>query len=192
MESLIDHGITADMQIMMEHMSKKYKKRHMEGGEITWQGVGDLKEYIQGQMNSEKAQVFGAPKISVGTDSKFHPRGRRAWAVSYVTIIAFTFGNRGTHLICRRERKMGDGRLSLFDRLWEEVQMSVHLALWIRHALGIEVEVHFDVNPKESAGSNIVHSAAVGYGEAFGFKVESKPDSPIASAAADHFVRNKD
>lgn len=186
------YEITAEMQELMNTMSQKYKKRQSADGHVTWESIENLKEYITGQVNSEKAQLVGGVKVSVGTDSKFHPRGSRKWAVSFVTIVAFTFGNRGTHLIMRREKRTGDGKLDLFNRLWMEVQMSVHLALWIRQELEIDAEVHFDVNPKLNAGSNVVHAAAVGYGESYGFKVESKPDSPIAMCAADHFVRNQE
>lgn len=186
--------LTKEMQADMLTMSKNFKYRTVneDTNQVEWEKIDNLKNYITYQLESDKAKVAGSVKISVGTDSKFHPRGRKAWSVSYVTIIAFTFGNRGTHLIARRDRRSGDGRLSLFDRLWTEVKMTVDLALWIREELGLEVEVHFDINPKKDAGSNVVYQSAKGYGESFGFVVDVKPNSPAASVAADHFVRNKD
>lgn len=152
--------------------------------------IDDLELYILEQLSGDKAKLTGTPKVSVGTDSKFHPR-KGGWSVTYVTIVAFTFGNRGTHLIMRRDIRTGEGRLSLFDRLWTEVTLTVDLAMWIRLTTSVEAEVHLDVNPKANAKSNIVYDAAKGYGESFGFVVECKPDSPIAMCAADHVVRNK-
>lgn len=153
--------------------------------------VGDLESYIYTQLGSDRAAIAGeGMKISVGTDSKFHPR-KGGYSVTYGTIVAFTFGKNGTHLIMRREILKGDGKLSLFDRLWQEVQMSVDLAMWIRDNASVEVEVHLDVNPKRGAGSNVLHDAAKGYVESLGFVCECKPTSPIAACASDHFVRNK-
>ena len=186
--------LTADMRADMLAMSKKWKKRVIEdNGSHNWVTIDDLKQYVIDQLNSERASRVDKIKISVGTDSKFHPRGR-GWSVSYVNIIAFKFGNTGTHLIARKDKRQGDGRLSLFDRLWTEVQMTVNLALWMREELGLEVEIHFDINPKKDYGSNVVYQSAKGFGESFGFKVECKPSgaSAAASVAADHLVRNKD
>jgi predicted RNase H-related nuclease YkuK (DUF458 family) len=186
--------LTAEMRADMLAMSKNWKKRTFEAdGSHAWVKIEDLKQYVTEQLNSERASRVDSIKISVGTDSKFHPRGR-GWSVSYVNIIAFRFGNTGTHLIARKDRRSGDGRLSLFDRLWTEVQMTVNLALWMREELGLEVEIHFDINPKKDYGSNVVYQSAKGFGESFGFKVECKPSgaSAAASVAADHLVRNKD
>lgn len=184
---------TQEMQADMLTMSNnfKYQMVNADTDEAEWHKIEDLKNYVVGQLASDRAKLVGKVKVSVGTDSKFHPRGRKAWSVSYVTIIAFTFGNRGTHLIARRDRRSGDGRLSLFDRLWTEVTMTVNLALWVRENIGIEPEVHLDINPKKDTGSNVVYQSAKGYGESFGFVVDVKPNSPAASVAADHFVRNK-
>lgn len=152
--------------------------------------ITDLEAYVAQQLTSEKASLCGVPKLSVGTDSKFHPR-KQGYSVTYITVFAFTFGNRGTHLIMRKEVVTGTGRLSLFDRLWTEVQMTIELATWVRDTFAINAEVHLDVNPKKNAGSNVVYESAKGYGESMGFVVECKPDSPIAMCAADHIIRKK-
>ena len=172
------------MQKLTDEIEKGFKK-------IDKTKINDLKEYIQTQLTSSRAEIAGDKmKISIGTDSKFHPR-REAWSVSYGTIIAFTFGNTGTHLIMKRSVLRGTGKLSMFDRLWNEVQITVDLATWIKDNLGITPEVHLDVNPNKQHRSNIIHDAAKGYAESMGFKAETKPDSPIAACASDHFVRNK-
>lgn len=185
--------LTAEMQTAMLAMSQRFKYRIIESdGTHNWIAIDSLKQYITDQLNSERASRVNKVNISVGTDSKFHPRGR-GWSVSYVNIVAFKFGNTGTHLIARKDHRKGEGRLSMFDRLWTEVEMTVNLALWIRQEMGIDVEIHFDINPKKDYGSNVVYQAAKGYGESFGFKVECKPSgaSAAASVAADRLVRNK-
>jgi len=153
--------------------------------------IKDLKEYILELLSSHRAQVAGNKmRIAIGTDSKFHPKKGR-WSVSYGTVIAFTFGNSGTHLIMRKMMIHGEGKLSMFDRLWKEVELTVELGQWIRENCNFEAEIHLDVNPDQQHGSNILHDAAKGYAQSFGFYAETKPDSPIASCASDHFVRNK-
>ena len=153
--------------------------------------IDELDSYIIDQINSDRAYIAADKfKISVGTDSKFHPRNG-GWSVSYANIIAFTFGNRGTHLIMKRETNTGAGKLSMFDRLWHEVEMTVELATWIRDKTGFNPEVHIDVNPKKSAGSNIIFETAKGYSESMGFHTEVKPIATSAMCAADMLVRNK-
>jgi predicted RNase H-related nuclease YkuK (DUF458 family) len=172
-------------------MKQPQKVKIHEGfRKVNYEAVPDLKTYILDQLDSDRAKIVDKVQISVGTDSKFHPR-KGGWSVTYASILAFTFGNKGTHLLMRRQVLRGDGKLSLFERLWQEVEITVGMALWIRENVGIDVDVHLDVNPKETEGSNIIYNAARGYAESYGFVVECKPDSPVAMCAADHLVRNK-
>lgn len=164
---------------------------HIGFAKIDKTKIPDLKEYILELYASHRGQLAGDKmKISIGTDSKFHPR-KGAWSVFYGTVIAIKFGESGTHLIMRKSFLRGEGRLSMFDRLWHEVQITADLALWMREELNIEPEIHLDVNPSKEHKSNIIHDAAIGYCQSLGFVVESKPFSCVASCASDHFVRNK-
>lgn len=165
---------------------KKIKRSSDNQAEV----IPDLKAYLIDQQNSERAQLAGEIFYSVGTDSKFHPR-KGGWSVTYATVLAMTFNKRGTHLIARKEIRSGVGKLSLFDRLWLEVEMSVQLALWMREEFNIECEVHLDVNPNKEFDSNVLYEAAIGYAKSLGFVVEAKPDSPVAMNCADHLLRNK-
>lgn len=152
--------------------------------------IEDLEKYILLQLASDRAKIAGLPKIAVGTDSKFHPK-RGGYSVTYITTIIYTFGNTGTHVTFRKEILNGTGKLSLFDRLWKEVTMTVDLATWIREKTGISAEVHLDINPKKEFESNVLYSAAIGYGESLGFIVEAKPKSPAAMNCSDQILRGK-
>lgn len=172
-------------------MKKQEEPVYKEFVKIDKTKITDLKEYIQEQLSSHRAQLAGDKmSISIGTDSKFHPR-KGAWSVSYGTVIAFTFGNTGTHLVMKKSLIRGEGKLSMFNRLWREVEITIDLGVWLRDELGIVPEIHLDINPDKAYKSNVIHDAAIGYVESMGFNASSKPFSQIASCASDHFVRNK-
>jgi len=155
--------------------------------------IEDLESYIFEVMSTHRAELAGKDlKISIGTDSIFKPK-RTHWNVLYITTIAFTFGNHGTHLIYREDLIKGEWttRLDLFTRLWREVEMSAELGKWMTEVVKICPEIHLDINPKEKYQSNQLFNAAKGYIAGLGFDVQLKPDAAIASCAADHFLQKK-
>lgn len=152
--------------------------------------IEDLEGYIYTILSSDKTALAGDKfQVSIGTDSLFSPKGSH-WVATYMTTIAFTYGNMGTHLIFRKDNISGkwDNKLDLFTRLWREVEMSADLATWIKTTCNFSVDVHLDINPNPKYKSNILFNAAEGYIKSLGFNVELKPDSAIASCAADHFL----
>lgn len=163
---------------------------HLDFKKVDNTKIDDLESYIYSIAASEKAQIASDTfKISVGTDSVFGAKDTH-WCVTYMTTVAFTYGNRGTHLIFRKDLIKGEwkNKPDLFTRLWREVEMSADLATWIRNVCNITVDVHLDINPNEKFQSNILFNAAEGYIKALGFPVELKPHSAIASSAADYFL----
>jgi predicted RNase H-related nuclease YkuK (DUF458 family) len=77
----------------------------------------------------------------------------------------------------------------MYDRLWKEIEIVREFALEIREKCNFDPEIHIDINPKESAKSNRLYAAAIGYMLEAGFIVKGKPDGPVASCAADHYLK---
>jgi len=159
--------------------------------------IEDLKLYIESWLNQNPEG-----KIVVGTDSQKFKR-----KMCYATIIAMYYPSlvtkniksdivveyrSGAHLIYTRER-IKTKKDYLFDRLWKEVEDTREVAEFVANEiknLKHTVECHLDINPKVEYESNKVFQAAVGYLKSYNFIVVVKPDSWIASCAADIFSRN--
>jgi predicted RNase H-related nuclease YkuK (DUF458 family) len=171
------------MEYKLQHLdiSERFKKWNKK------EKIDDLEGYILNILAKDKHT-----QIAIGTDSKFkskHVRGVLHHHVNYFTVISFSFNGRGSHLIYRQEILKGEGRLSLFDRLWKEVRMSADLAMWVFEHCGIVPEVHLDINPDEKYQSNILFKSAEGFITGLGFPVEVKPNAATASRAADHLCK---
>lgn len=172
------------MNYQIQHLTvhEKFKK---------WNGkdkIDDLESYIYQILNNDKFT-----KIAIGTDSKFRSKkikDKLFHYVNYFTVISFTYGNRGTHLIFRKEVMKGEGKISLFSRLWREVTLSADLALWMHEKCNIIPCIHLDINPDERFESNMLYKSAEGFIKyELGFPVEVKPNAATASRAADHLCK---
>ena len=121
-------------------------------------------------------------KVIIGTDS-IEKTKFGSYHISYVTCVCLNNGMRGGyHIISKRDFWNGKKKKSLFERLWHEVELTAECAKLV-DSIGISPEVHLE--------SNIVYQAAKGYITSLGFTVKCKPDSPVATHAADHAVRGK-
>lgn len=147
--------------------------------------VDNIQDYVK-----EYKEMYPNCNVIVGTDSqekmkfgKFH--------VNYVTCVCLNNGMRGGyHILSSRTYEKNNKKKSLFERLWHEVELSAEISKLMAE-IDVMPEVHLDVNPSENHGSNIVYQAAKGYITSLGFEVKCKPDSPVATHAADHAVRGQ-
>lgn len=121
-------------------------------------------------------------RIYIGCDSQ-----NKRYGTTYVTVIAYRYGTRGTHFIyCREKVKKIKDR---WQRLWGEVERAVSLAVKLQQN-GFKIHcVDLDFNKKEIARSSDMVSAARGYVIGSGFNCSVKPEEQCASRAADHMVR---
>jgi len=120
-------------------------------------------------------------EIYVGTDSQVYGNYTK-----FVTAICMYDGDRGAHVIYHPNKIYRDER-ELFNRLWEEAQMTMEIAGQLTEKLGrSQVITHFDVNPSDKYRSNVVHKATVGLAESGGFRFSVKPNAWAATCAADH------
>ncbi len=122
-------------------------------------------------------------KIYVGCDSQ-----NKRYNTSYVTVIAYRFGNKGGDFIYTRDnvKKIKER----WPRLWGEVERSITIANLLRDNNIPIFCVDLDFNEKEIARSSDMVKAARGFVIGSGYDCTVKPEQQVASRAADHLVRN--
>ncbi len=130
------------------------------------------------------AECAKSGPIRIGTDSL--QTGRFS---QFVTIIAFPrAGGTGWRAIYSRE--VMPRITSLRQRLMKEVWMSVTIGMDLAPLKIGDLEIHIDANPSAKYMSNKYVQELVGMAMGQGFRAVIKPDSFIASHAADHIVRH--
>lgn len=149
------------------------------------QSITDLKSYV----NDWILKYPNAP-IIIGTDSLEH-KEKTIYATAIVLFYPKdeqTGMGSGAHVIF--SKTSFDKKFDFWTRLWKEIEYSKELGCWLQENTLIETpEIHIDINSDEDYKSNRLFQAAVGYLKSFGFKVESKPYSWVASTVADYLVR---
>lgn len=143
----------------------KFKKVN---GEI----IEDIKEYINNYIVE-----YPDVELYIGTDSE-----QNRTYTTYVTVIGLLRPRKGVHIIFKKikVKKIKD----IFSRLWNEVEYSKIIAEDLKD-INKNITVHIDINNDNREKSNMVHDSAVGYLKGLGYMVESKPNSWLASKAAD-------
>lgn len=154
--------------------------------------VEDVAEYLKSFLIEHPGS-----KIIVGSDSLEYKR-----ITVYATIIAMLYPtndgskiefHKGAHLLYTKKVVKGK-HVSMWERLWREVEASMEVSNYIEDFVYNNsdektVEIHLDINPDEQWASNKLLAASVGMLTGLGYKVEVKPDSFVASCAADMIGR---
>lgn len=145
-------------------------------------------ENISKYINDYIDKTIGEYRLYIGTDSQ---RVKGISTVMYATVICIHRLGKGAHVIYRKTKR--NNIKDLFNKLWWEVEDSLGVALELKNG-GVFLHsdllsVHLDFSPNKKDGSNIVYESALGYVKSYGFDVQMKPESPIASHCADCFVR---
>ena len=121
-------------------------------------------------------------QIHIGSDSQ--NVGKKT---KYVTAIAYRFGSRGVHyIISKKDEIIID---DIWKRLWKEAEMSIEVAEWLSNQINVKIELDMDYNNDEKFISNKLISAAKGWANSLGYKVNVKPHNQIATKAADHHCK---
>jgi predicted RNase H-related nuclease YkuK (DUF458 family) len=136
----------------------------------------------------------------VGSDSLKY----KIWT-TYSTIIALFYPKiidkntveytSGAHLLYTKHRLTG--KTDMWTRLWREVELTQLIADYIEVDVfntdlldtNRHVEIHVDLNPNEDYESNKIFKATMGMFKAMGYNTKAKPDSFVATCAADILVR---
>lgn len=139
----------------------------------------EIAEYLKQYIQDHK---FNSIRIYVGCDS--HNKGE---FTTYVTTVVVHVGDTGCHVLFQREKikRIND----LWTRLWNEVEKSVALAMYLREN-GINIHnIDLDLNDDEKYASNKLVAAAKGYVQSMGIKARIKPDLLPAVHAADNLSK---
>ncbi|MGA0212257.1 MAG: ribonuclease H-like YkuK family protein [Flavobacteriaceae bacterium] len=130
----------------------------------------------------EVIKNFPYAEIHIGTDSQNINK-----KTIYTTVIAFRLGSRGVHYILSKSsiKQITD----MWTRLWKEAELSVDTAEWLTKKVSVKVEIDMDYNEDESFKSNKLISAAKGWANSLGYKVNVKPNNQIATRAADYHCK---
>ena len=144
-------------------------KRMQDGTEVD---IEYIKNFISGHSDV---------KVYVGTDSQ----NRTGWT-NFACCIVLHFDGKGGHVLYGRK---GVHRINdEFNRLWQEVCISVELATHLKEN-GIKVDfVDLDYNIDPQYMSNRVLQSALGYVKGSGFIPRPKPNT-ISSVIADVLCR---
>ena len=105
----------------------------------------------------------------------------------YATVIAYKLGTRGVHYILNKKKVsiIND----MWTRLWKEAEDSIDAAEWLTKQISVKVEIDMDYNENENFKSHKLISAAKGWANSLGYKVNIKPNKQIATKAADHHCK---
>lgn len=137
----------------------------------------DLIPYLKEKL-SERDDI----KVYIGTDSQNTDK-----YTHYAMVVVLHYGNNGGHVLYAKEQL--DKIRDRFTRLWNEVEMSINLAVYLKEN-GINPSyVDLDLNPDPRCGSNNVLRSALGYVESMGFTPRCKPDAISASYVADRICK---
>ena len=121
-------------------------------------------------------------EIHIGTDSQNINK-----QTHYTTVIAYRLGTRGVHYIFNKSnRKL---ITDMWTRLWKEAELSIDVAEWLTQKITLKVEIDMDYNSDESFKSHKLISAAQGWANSLGYKVNIKPNNQIATRAADYHCK---
>jgi len=130
----------------------------------------------------EQLKNYPHASIHIGTDSQNHGD-----VTMYSTVIAYRFGSSGVHYIFTKHKipKITD----MWTRLWKEAEMSIETAEWLTQQINVKVQIDMDYNGDEEHKSHKIISAAKGWANSLGYKVNVKPNEQIATRAADYCCR---
>ena len=134
------------------------------------------------QHTIEVLKNYPYAEIHIGTDSQNINK-----QTHYTTVIAYRLRTRGVHYIFNKSnRKL---ITDMWTRLWKEAELSIDVAEWLTQKITLKVEIDMDYNSDESFKSHKLISAAQGWANSLGYKVNIKPNNQIATRAADYHCK---
>ncbi len=143
----------------------------------------DIVSEIQKIVNFE-LQMGHKIKICIGTDSQV-----KAGMVEFATVVVILRkGNGGRMLVKTKKEK---NRMLLKERLLHEVTLSIETAYQLMgtiEKMGLELEVHADINTDPQFKSQGSFAEAKGYIMGMGFEFRAKPYAFASSCCANKVV----
>lgn len=130
-------------------------------------------------------------KIYIGCDSE-RVLKKGVWFSEYATVVVIHIdGNRGCMVFGKveSEKDMDVNKSKPILRMMNEVYRASDLYLQLEDVLkGKNVQIHLDINPNESCGSNVAYNQAIGYVRGVcHVNPVLKPEAFASSKVADRF-----
>lgn len=122
-------------------------------------------------------------KICIGTDSQKTTSGTK-----FATALVFVVKGNGGFMYVRKRRDFTP--YALRERMMLEIAYSIETAYEIEpiiRKLGLEMEIHADINQNPRFPSHASYNEAMGYIKSMGYTFVAKPDAFAASGCADIF-----
>src|SRR5690606_35427949 len=144
---------------------------------------GDIRDLVRQTIDAEN-KAGNKIKICVGTDSQ-----QRADCIGFATVIVFLREKKGGFMYIKSAKYFQT--VGLRERMIYEVSKSVEVAYQlcdILDELGVDLEVHADINTDPGFKSNSALKEAMGYIMGMGFVFKAKPDAFASSSCADKVV----
>lgn len=148
-------------------------------GEPVHEDIGLLLENRVISLRGEGRDI----KICIGTDSQKIGNGTR-----FATAIVFVVKGNGGFMYVRKRRNQVP--YALRERMMTEIAYSIETAYELEpviRRLGLEMEIHADINQNPKFPSHASYHEAMGYIKSMGYTFVSKPDAFAASECADIF-----
>lgn len=123
-------------------------------------------------------------KVCIGTDSQV--KGRM---IEFATVIVFLREKKGGFMFISNDKLIQ--RMGLKERMIAEVSKSINIAYILcdlLDELGVELEVHADINTDPHFESNSALKEAMGYILGMGFVFKAKPEAFASSCCADKVI----
>lgn len=121
--------------------------------------------------------------IHVGSDS--HYIGGE-WI--FATVVCAYKEGRGGNFFYRRRRMPKGFFKSLYDRMLQEVSLSLEAAEELRTSIERDPKIHLDINTSKTASSKF-YGRLMNYVQSMGYEAKVKPDAWASSSIADKKAR---
>ena len=142
----------------------------------------DIREIVEDRTRSLRGEGREI-KICIGTDSQKIGSGTR-----FATALVFVVKGNGGFMYVRKRRDFTP--YALRERMMLEIAYSIETAYEIDpviRKLGLEMEIHADINQNPRIPSHASYNEAMGYIKSMGYTFVAKPDAFAASGCADIF-----
>jgi len=160
-----------------------------------------LPEHKVAQIREHLSTISEGADVYIGCDSSRKKSSQGVWEASYTTVVVIAIKDEetGRRSGCRvfattdKQEDYDQKKSRPMMRMMNEAYRTAEAYQQLEEdLLEHEVELHLDINKSPMHGSNVAHSAAVGYLVGVsGRPVKTKPEAWAATHVADHGVHGK-
>lgn len=162
----------------MKQVTQQWRK--LSGERIRTTIAEEINEVLQRETNAGHEI-----KVCIGTDSQVKSK-----CIEFATVIVFIRKGKGGFMYIQQEQSTQ--RMTIKQRMLAEVTKSIDIAYQmssIFFRLGVDLELHADINTNPAFKSNDALKDAMGYIQGMGFAFKAKPEAFASSSCANKIVQ---